>query len=231
MSVASRIDVAVVGAMLAASLTACGSGNGFADQSASAIMKQAKKDTKSLHSVRLTGTTTQADGRLAIDLAADDHGNCSGRMGMSGAKADVLRVDGASYMRGDEAFWRATAGQAADQIVALLGDKWAKLPPGKDAFGQVCDLDQLFSGDGEKKKYSKGKQGTVGGRKAIEIVVRKGSETEHGWIATEGKHYLLKLEQSGGSEPGSFVLSDFNRPVDAKAPAEGEYVDFGKMGG
>lgn len=233
MSVAARIGFGVVGAMVAASLSACGSdaADEFAGQSADAIMKQAKHDTQSLKSVHLAGSLDRADGRIAIDLAADDRGDCSGTMGLADTKADVLRVDGASYMRGDAAFWRKTAGNAADQIVALLGDKWAKLPASQDAFGEMCDLDRLFSGDpGEKKTYSKGKEGSVGGRKAIEIEVRKGTETERGWIATEGKHYLLKLEKVGGTEPGSFVLSDFNQPVKAEAPAEGEYVDFGALG-
>lgn len=231
MSVASRIQVAVVGAVLAASLTACGSGSGFADQSASAIMKQAKKDTTSLHSVRLTGSITQSGGKLAIDLAADDRGDCSGTMGVSGGKADVLSVDGSSYLRGDEAFWRASAGDAADQVIGLLAGKWAKLPSGQDDFSQLCDVDKLLAGDGTTKKYTKGKVGSVGGKEAVEILVTKGSETAHAWIATEGRHYLLRLDKSGGTEPGSFRLSDFDEPVDAKAPAEGEYVDLGKLGG
>ena len=230
----SKLGVGLVAAMAAASLSACGSsaGEDFADQSANKIMKQAEKDTKSLKSLTLVGTIKQDDGTLKIDLSADKSGNCAGTMGIGEGKADVLSIDGASYIRGDEAFWEASAGDSAQQVQALLGDKWAKLPPGNDDFSSLCDVDKLFDDEGDTKEtYTKGKTSTVGGKKAVEIVVhKKGEDALHGWVATEGKHYLLKVEQKGGKEPGVFELRDFNDPVDAEAPAEDEFVDLDKLG-
>jgi hypothetical protein len=232
----SKLGLSIVGAAVALSLSACGSdgGDDFADQSAATIMDQAEKDTKALKSVTVVGTVTQDDGTLDIDLSADDKGTCTGTLGIGGGEAEVLSVGDAVYIRGDEAFWRSSAGDSADQVMALLGDKWAKLPQGqKDSFDELCDLDQLFDDDedDDKKKYTKGEVTTVGGKDALEILVKEdGEDDTRAWIATEGKHYLLKIEQTGGDEPGSMELSDFNEPVDAEEPAEDEYVDLSAAG-
>jgi hypothetical protein len=235
MSQVSRFGVGLAGAVVAASLSACGSdaGEEFADQSAAKIMDQAEKDTKSLKSLTLAGSITKGDGRLEIDLSADDGGDCAGTMGIGVGKAEVLRVDGASYIRGDDAFWRESAGESAAQVQALLGEKWAKLPAGDDDFSALCDVDKLFDDDlnDAKESYTKGTVATLGGKRAVQIIVKKeGEDPTNAWIATEGKHYLLKVEQKGGDEPGSFEMRDFNDPVNAEAPAEGEYVDLDNVG-
>jgi hypothetical protein len=229
---ASKIGIGLAGVAAAVSLTACGSdaGDDFAGQSATKIMDQAEKDTKALKSVTLSGTITQDDGKLAIDISADDDGTCSGTMSIGGGKAEVLNVDGASYLRGDEAFWRSTTGDSADQVVALLGRKWAKLPAGNDSFSEFCDLDKVFEDDGDKETYTKGKVTKLAGKDAIEIVAKDDKGTKHAWVATEGKHYLLKVDITSGDEPGSMRLSDFDKPVDAKAPAEDDFVDLGALG-
>lgn len=231
MSQGSKIGLGLAGIVAAVSITACGSnaGDDFAGQSATKIMDQAKKDTKALKSVNVSGSIKQDDGTLEIDLSADHDGTCAGTMGIGGGKADVLNVDGASYIRGDEAFWRSSAGDSAEQVIALLGDKWAKLPADNTSFSEFCDLDKLFKGDADKEKYTKGKVGTVAGKKAVEITVKDEDGTRHAWVATEGKHYLLEVDGSDDG-PGSMKLSEFNKPVEAKAPAEGDYVDIGALG-
>jgi hypothetical protein len=229
----STIGTALLGALVTLSVGACGSdaGDEFEEQSARKIMEQAEKDTKSLKSVRLVGSIPRGDGTLEIDLSADEDGNCSGILTVAGGTADVLSIGGASYIRGDEAFWRASTGASADQVLAVLGDKWAKLPAGDDSFSEFCDIDNVFAGDDAAEKYTKGEVGTVAGQEAVEILVEEeGEGTRHAWVSTDSKHYVLKVEQVGGDEPGTFQLGDFNEPVDAVEPAEGEYVDLGSLG-
>jgi hypothetical protein len=51
----------------------------------------------------------------------------------------------------------------------------------------------------------------------------------HAWVATEGKHHILKLEGEG-DEPGSLTFSGFDEPVDADAPPADEVVDLSQQG-
>ena len=51
------------------------------------------------------------------------------------------------------------------------------------------------------------------------------------WIATEGKHYILKLEVTDGEEPGTITFSEFNEDVDVEAPAEDEVIDLTSVSG
>ena len=233
-SPSAKLRLAAVGAVVAMSLTACGSSASekFVAQSAQKISDQAKADTKAASSLTVDGSITTGGNTIDLKLSADKDGNCTGTMGVAGGTAEILGVGGAEYLKGDEAFWKASAGTQAAQVVALLGDKWAKLPSGSSQLASFCDLDQLLSDLGSSsktEKITKGKVTEVGGAKAIELTAVGSDGTTHIWVATEGKHHVLKLT-SDGTDSGSVQFSDYGKPVDAKAPAEGEIVDLGALG-
>lgn len=232
----SRIGLSLAGAAAAVSLVACGSSEpaepDFADLSAKKIADQSEKAMKALHSLTFDASITQDGEKLRLELSADRDGTCVGTIGFGGVTGELLSVDGAEYLRGDEAFWTKTAGADAKAVVTLLGDRWAKLDGG-DQFSSFCDLDEFFD---EIDKTSgattqtKGKTAEIGGLEAVEITSNEDGGTVHGWVATEGKHYLLKVEQVGGKEPGTVTFSNFDEPVDAKTPAKDEYVDMAELG-
>lgn len=233
-----KLGSAFLGAALAVSLTACGSdaGEEFAGQSAKEIEKQVKADMKSAKSMRIKGSLEQGEGELTLDLHADTDGNCAGTMGQGGTEAQILSIDGESYLKADKAFWEAQAGAQASQIIALLGDKWAKMPSGGEQFAEFCDLDNFLedlvedteSGDGEK--LTKGETKDIDGQEALELVKKEDDGTTRAWVATEDKHYFLEIEREG-DEAGTFTFTDYNEEVDAKAPAKDEVVDFSALAG
>ncbi|MFB7610231.1 hypothetical protein [Streptomyces gardneri] len=49
-------------------------------------------------------------------------------------------------------------------------------------------------------------------------------------VSQEGKPYILKMVKTGGEEPGSMTLSDFDKPVDVVVPPASETVDLSKLG-
>lgn len=230
MTARTTIRFGVLGAVAVVSLSACGSGgNGFADKSAKTIVDAAVKDTTSLSSVTMSGTVTSDGKQNDIRLSSDTKGNCAGTLGIGGGHADVVATGGTSYIHGDEAFWRSAAGSAADQIIGLLGDKWAKLPGGA-GFGDACDLDTMFQQlDDIKGTLSNGGTGKVGGKDAQEIISKKSGSTTHAWIATDGKHYLLKVEKTG-DDAGTLTLSGFDEPVKADVPDAQDVVDLTSLG-
>jgi len=69
----------------------------------------------------------------------------------------------------------------------------------------------------------------VGGAEAVEIIGKDEDGVTHAWVATEGKHYIVKISNAG-DEGGEIAFSDFDEPVGAKKPAAGDVLDFSKLG-
>ncbi|MBO9522987.1 MAG: hypothetical protein J7518_15755 [Nocardioidaceae bacterium] len=230
----TQIGASLAGALVALSLSACGSSESddFADQSVDKITSQAEAAMKNVKSLRLAGTVTSDEEKIDLDLAISTSGDCAGSVGISGAKAEVLVAGGEQYMKGSKEFWKLTAGAQADQIMAVLGDKWAKIPSTQTEFSEFCDLDAFLDEmkkDDDKDKAKKGKVAKVGSTEAVEIVGKDEDGVTHAWVATEGKHYIVKISNAG-KEGGEIAFSDFNEPVGAKKPAAGEVLDFSKLG-
>ena len=88
------------------------------------------------------------------------------------------------------------------------------------------DSDTMLAGfEGGPNLARKGKTTTVDGKPAITLTETDGDETYTTYVATEGKPYILKMVIKGGKEPGTVKFSDFDKPVDAKAPT-GDIVDL-----
>lgn len=225
---------AVLGAALALSLTACGASEAdeFADQSVKKIEAQVKKDMASVKSLTMNGSFSQDGTTTTLELSADTRGNCVGTLGTAGGSAQVLSLDGASYIKADEKFWTAQAGPQGAQIGSVLGDKWAKLPAGAGGFDQFCDLDNFLDElgtDDDDAKVTKGQLKEIDGQQALELTSSDSEGTSTGWVSAEDEHYFLRLEKKG-TGGGSFTFSDFNEPVEADKPADEDVFDMSSMG-
>jgi hypothetical protein len=230
---AIRQVVGAVGAL--AVLGACGGGGGdggdsdFAQESASAIQKAATEDMKALEAVHMEGSVTQEDQEIGLDLSLTTDGDCAGTIsrGDSGS-AEVVTLDGTSWFKPDEEFWRAQAGAAADQIISTVGDNWVQLPEGDQSFASFCDLDELLDQIDEDQDKPSEKDGTedVDGQEAVKLT--RDDEESGGtitvWVAVDDPHHILKVEQAEGDSPGSFTFSDFDADASIEAPADDEII-------
>ena len=243
----TRTVAAVAGAMMSLALVACGSDGGdggdsgddkasespssespssdFADGSVEEIKDAAIADMKALESMTMEGTLTQEAGELELTLSMDTGGNCLGSITQAGGTAEFLGADGDFFLKGDEAFWRASSDPAkADAVVKLVGGKWVDMGADGGGFSELCDLtsfiDDLAEDDPDdaEKEFTVGDETTVDGENVVEVLTKDGEETTTALVATEGEHYILKVTNEGGDEPGSFTLSGFDEPVDATAP-------------
>ncbi len=224
---------AVGGIGMAAVLAGCGSG--FADESAKTILDETEKDMKALSSLRMKGEMSNGGENLAIDMVLSTSGDCKGSMGMSNGEAEILSVDGTSYMKPDAAFWDTFAGAQSQMIQRLVGDKWVVMPSGQDV-SQLCDLDEILKDmGGEEKDDEKAEvKGTeeVDGTETVQVstVTDKGDPLTM-WVATDAPHHVLKMEVTEGEEPGVITFSDFDEEVDVEKPADDEVVDLNQAGG
>lgn len=219
-------------------LTACGrggdssGGDGFADQSAAEIQKQVVADMARLKSVRLSGELIQNGREVGIDVALNTDGMCAGSLTLMGGSAEIIAGPDGQFVKGDKAFWTGTAGgeSAAEQVTALLGDKWAKMPEAEGGFTSFCDLDDLLdefdsvdAADGEARI---GKQAQIGGILALELISEDDSPTS-AWVAIDAPHYIVQLS-ADGQQAGSILFTDFDQPVNAEAPAAEDVVNLSK---
>jgi hypothetical protein len=230
----ARIALAVAGISTLAVLTACG-GSDFADESADTIVKSSKDDMADLKAVKVSGDLTTDGQAISIDLQLNSDGDCTGSLGIDDGSAELLGVDGETWMRPDEAFWRSSAGDNADEVISVVGDKWVVVPDDEDSLKQFCDvddlLDQLLKDEDDDSTYTKKGTDTVDGDDVVTVDNEDPEDgTSTGYVLVDAPHYLVKIEKTEGADPGSVTFSAFDEEFDVSAPATDEIVDFSNLG-
>lgn len=230
----ARIGLALAGIGTIAVLTACG-GNDFADESADTIVKASKDAMGDVTAVKVSGDLTTNGQAISIDLQTDSDGDCTGSLGLGDGTAELIGVDGDTWMKPDEAFWRANAGDSADDVMAAVGDKWVVVPEGEDSISQFCDaddlLDQLLKDDGDDSKYTKKGTDTVDGDDVVKVDNTDSDGTSTGYVLVDDPHYLVKIEKTTGDDTGTVTFSAFDEKFDVTAPSDDEVVDLSSLAG
>ncbi|CAM5434551.1 hypothetical protein [Streptomyces narbonensis] len=240
-------------APLALALAPSPSPDPFADLTPEEIADRAVTATQSATSLRMTGRVVTDGEALDIDFAVNERDECTGLMKIGGGTSELRRVDDFTYMKGDEAFWRVSmAGQGVpegqiDATIELVKGRWLKIAPGQAGasdLSEVCDLEGLLASLDEEKgapgDLKRGPDGEVDGTPVATLVKKDtgdetsaeetaAPETTTVSVSQEGKPYILKIDKTGGEEPGSMTLSEFDEPVDVTVPPADETVDLSKL--
>ncbi|MEU9854850.1 hypothetical protein [Streptomyces sp. NPDC047974] len=230
-----------------AGVTGCGKGDDkaadpFAGLSADDIAKKAVETTKAATSVHMKGEGKDDGKDMTLDFSVDDKGTCQGTMSMGGGgKAEVMRTGGFSYMKGDDAFYKGTAGEdgssaeEAGAIATLLNGRWMKLPADdadSNDMGEFCDLKAIFA-DMDKETETTGltreADADVDGTATVVLKSKadKKGETTTLYVAKDSaKPYILRSVTAGGDEPGTVTLSDYDKPLNVTAPPADQVMDM-----
>jgi hypothetical protein len=230
----------VVGLGAAAVLSACGGDGGcaeggdFAARPADEIVKGAKSDMSDLDAVRVAGSMSSDGQEIKLDIQASADGDCTGSIGAAGGSAELLGVSGKTWMKPDEAFWRASVGDSADQIISLVGDKWVVIPEDEDSLNTFCDvddlLDELLKDEDSGSTYSKQGTDEVDGDDVVKIDNEDKEEgTSTGYVLVDDPHYLVKIEKTEGEDTGSVTFSEFDEEFEVEAPADDDVIDLDKL--
>ncbi|WP_455351310.1 hypothetical protein [Streptomyces sp. SYSU K217416] len=213
----------------------------FEGLSADEIAQKAVDTTKSATSLRIAGNGKSDGDMMEVDLAVDKEGACVGKMVVKGGTAEILQVDNVKYMKGNEAFWRASFGSErsagqTDGVIELVKGRWFKMPNDKsgDSLEALCDLKAMITDMDEDKSERKGMtraaDADVNGQPAATLVKEKsGGKMLTLYVAKEGKPYILKSVEVGGDEPGTMHFSDYNKPVAATPPPADQVIDPKKL--
>lgn len=204
----------------------------FTELSGKEISDISKADMLELESLRYAGELVSNGAPLGLDVQASTDGSCAGSLDLNGGVVELLAADGKAWYRPDEAFWRANAGQDADQVIAAVGDKWVVDTRGD--FSQFCDLSgflgSIFEDDGSESTYEVVGTEELDGQEVVEVTNTDADGAATGYVLVEGEHYLVKVERTEGDNPGELNFSAFNEDVTVEAPAEDEQIDLSQQG-
>ena len=209
----------------------------FAGLTGGEIANKAVKATTDAESLRMKGEGQDGSGEtVQMDMAMDKKGDCAGTLSMNGeGEAEVVKVGDTIYMKYDEAFVRAqskgSSKEETDMVVDMLADKWTKTSAtaedSKD-IASFCDLDTMLADFKDvNSDATRGKTAEVDDTPAIVLNEKDGKDRYTLYVATEGKPYLLRVVSKSADEPSDLTLTDYNKPVPAKAP-KGKVIDLDK---
>src|SRR6202035_3314907 len=109
-------------------------GNGTASKSPAQIIAAAKAAAEAAADVHIAWTKINEGQPLSIDMELLAAKGGRGRMTIEGVSISLMRVGGAVYINGSQAFYRHIAGAAAAR---LLQGKWLKAPEKSGDFASL----------------------------------------------------------------------------------------------
>ncbi|MFI1397384.1 hypothetical protein [Streptomyces sp. NPDC020681] len=211
----------------------------FAGQSGPDVVNKAVRATKTATSLTLDIALKSADGPTKGRLSINTKGECAGTLSLGATgTAELIKTGKTAYMRFDEAFLREQGkGEPAEEteaVLKMLKGRWVETdvsdPDSKESL-ELCDLNSLLAElEANDNAARRAGEATVDGHKALKLTESDGDATYTLYVAAEGQPYLLKFEQVGGDEPGTFTFSKFNEPVGAKRPAAKDILDLDELG-
>jgi hypothetical protein len=223
-----------LGLPLAAALVGgCGSSssadNGLASKSPAQIVAAAKAAADGAATVHIAGRIVSEGKPLTIDMRLVKGKGGRGRITLEGVSIDLVRVGGAVYINGSQAFYQHIAGATAAR---LLQGKWVKAPENSGNFASLASLtdlakliDTTLSSHG---KLARDGTKTIEGQRVIALTdVSRGGTL---YVAVTGNAFPIEVVKDGGSG-GKIIFDRWNKPVTLTAPANAININQLQSGG
>ncbi|HVK29088.1 MAG TPA: hypothetical protein VM575_12155 [Nocardioides sp.] len=186
-----------------------------------------------LETVHLAGNIVDDEGqKILMDVTVSRTGDCEGTMQIEGVGSmEIIAVEGVSYFKADDAFWKSQGGEQASVITGLIGDKWTTDSSDPEGFAELCDLDELLSdlnsddvaGDDSKVTGTQ----EVSGKETVTITFTSDDGNPGtAYVAAEDPHYFVRFDVPA---EGAMVFSRFDEPLEVQKPATSEIFDLAKL--
>ncbi|MEV7185729.1 hypothetical protein [Kitasatospora sp. NPDC093102] len=206
--------------------------------SAKDIEKQAKDALASATSLKMAGSIGTDEGQMEMNLSLDNKSQCTGTMAMPGmGKFEIISDGKTSYVKPDTAFWTNMGGPNGAKAAELFKGRYLtgfESDPSMGSLTSVCNLAEftkkIGAEQGTNDKVEKGSAGNVNGVKTFSLKATdsKGEVTTLS-IATEGKPYPVRIENSGSKDGGKIDFSEFDKPLTVQVPSAENTIDFTKF--
>ncbi|MFD3653280.1 hypothetical protein [Streptomyces sp. NPDC058620] len=188
-------------------------------------------------SLRLTSEGDLGEGRppMTVDLTLDREGNCRGDVDLGDDKGavEIVKRGDAVWLKPDSAFWKNQVPIGGTTFEAILDGRYMRGEaddPRLRGVTEACDLDTfrellVDNADRTDGTLTKGARTTVGGTPVIPVTRTGDGGKLTLYVATEGKHYPVRLTVQSSSADAVVGFSGFDRPVPTATPSEDETVD------
>ena len=212
-------------------LVGCGGGSdtkdAVSDLSANQILAKAEKALDAADSVTIEGKGKDEETEIEIDMGfAGD--TASGSIAVDAVEFELLGAAGKAYFKATDDFYRENAGEGADELLALIDDRWVLADPGNPDFKDLASFvsrgdffDELLDPEGE---ITKGDEKTIDG---VECIALKDD--------SDGVFYFAKddarpISLVSGDDAGGTLTFSYDELEEVEAPAADEVFDPASVG-
>lgn len=213
--------------------TESGQSTDYEDTPIDQIGDDVEKAMDALETVHLAGNIVDDEGqKILMDVTVSRGGDCEGSLQIENVGSmEILAVEGVSYFKADDAFWKSQGGEQASVITGLIGDKWTTDSTDPEGFAELCDLDELLSdlnsddvaGDDSKVTGTQ----DVSGQEAVTISFSSDDGNQGtAYVAADDPHYFLRFDVE---EEGAMGFSRFDEPLEVEKPADSEIFDLADL--
>ncbi|WP_395110823.1 hypothetical protein [Actinomadura sp. SCN-SB] len=154
----------------------------------------------SLPGLRYAGTMTLAGRPVQVRLTVTRAGLGTGRLTDGTVSADLVAIDGSTYVKGGTAFWRAYSGEAAR--AGSFAGRWAKVPSALSGLADVSDIlgpRSIATRLGSAGRWSTVKVGTTPAYRV------RTAEADY-FVTTSAPYRLVRVRAAGQGRP-QFAVS------------------------
>jgi hypothetical protein len=201
--------------------------NGVEALPADEILTKATAALTAAKSYHVKGDITQEGQTSKLDFKVAGK-NLSGTVETKGLNIEIIKVGNDLYLKAPDAFWTSLLPPGKESSLALLRGKYVKADATSGAFatlGNAFTADEILKPEGT---VSKGETKTFDGVPAIGLIDSKDKSVLY--VATRGEPLPLAIESPDNK--GVTTFTEYNQPVDIKAPPAAEVFDLkGLLGG
>ena len=206
----------------------------FDEQPGAAIARAGSSAMGTLTSVRYRISVTGAPGgrTLAVDVRAEDTGDCTGTVAIDDGLIRIRGVGGEQWFKADEAAWRAAEPGQADDFIAAAGGHWVR-DEGFE-FANFCFfanvLGELLQDVGSGTWFAVGSD-RVDGHDVVRVQGSSDGAVVVAAVRVDQPHYLASFERTDDSDGAVSTtrFSEFGDDVEVDAPAGDDVVDLSAM--
>ena len=228
-----RTRLTVIAAAAVIALSGCGgssdgakSTSDVSNLSADALLVKAKGEVGSNQTISVKGTGVDAGSKMVVNLTFVGK-DSSGTIEIDGDKIKLLSVDGKSYFKAEDSFWKSQAADQADQIIALVNGRWIKADGSSDYADLVTLAKRSFitsalKPDGTLKK---GTPKTISGVDCLALI--DGSSGTLYVAKDDGRPIQLASKKSSDGD----LKFTYDKAAAPKAPKASDVFDFASVTG
>ncbi len=217
------LGVVLAGVTAVSGTAGAANGNGVESTPAKQAFTNAVQKTFGAQSFSLTGTINGSGHTVSLNETVGQNQG-SGKLTLNGDTINLVLLGGTLYFQADSGFYQSQG--LSQSEAAQLGGQWVSVPTTNQDFGNFASFlipsklqQELLKGMNSKTvRYTKSGSSNINGASVLRINVKDSTKSQNSgavFVAEVGTPYLVRI--SGGSD-GSLTFSNFNQPLNVKAP-------------